>query len=235
MEAFDELHDPPIDVAPVRKPLPLEAITELEVIADRRSKPQGSDLISLLCHSEVNGERLDDESIVQETLLILIGGDETTRHVITGGQLALFEHPDQWKIMRSEPGAHQTGVEEMLRWISPIKNMCCTVTHDVEFMGQQLSAGQKCMLLYESANRDETKFTDPHRFDIERSPNRHLAFGIGQHFCLGAHVARLELQVIFRHLARRLEKMELAGPVERLRSVLVGGVKHIPIRYRLAA
>ena len=105
----------------------------------------------------------------------------------------------------------------MLRWVSPIKNMCRTVTHDVEFMGQQLRAGQKCMLLYESANRDETKFADPDRFDVERQPNEHVAFGFGAHFCLGQALARLELRVMFEQLLTRLPDLEL-----------VGGLRHTP-------
>jgi cholest-4-en-3-one 26-monooxygenase len=149
--------------------------------------------------------------------------------------LALLEHPEQWAKLQRNPELVGSAVEEILRWTSPIIHFGRRATRDTELGGRKIRAGDQLSLFYPSANRDEALFDDPYRFDIERSPNRHLAFGIGQHFCLGAHVARLELQVIFRHLARRLEKMELAGPVERLRSVLVGGVKHIPIRYRLAA
>jgi cytochrome P450 family 142 subfamily A polypeptide 1 len=206
---------------------------QLDVIADRRSKPQGSDLISLLCHSEVNGERLDDESIVQETLLILIGGDETTRHVITGGQLALFEHPDQWEIMRSDPDAHSTGVEEMLRWISPIKNMSRTVVNEVELRGETLHAGDQVILMYPSANRDADEFPDPFRFDVKRDPNHHIAFGFGPHYCLGQALARLELQVMFDVLFRRLPDLEPTNeePLPYRASNFIVGPEAMPVKF----
>ena len=158
-----------------------------------------------------NGERLDDESIVQETLLILIGGDETTRHVITGGQLALFAHPDQHAVMRDEPGALQSGVEEMLRWVSPIKNMSRTVVHEVELRGETLHAGDQLILMYPSANRDPDEFPDPFTFDVRRDPNQHIAFGFGPHYCLGQALARLELNVMFDVLFQRLPDLEPAG------------------------
>ncbi len=206
---------------------------QLEVIKDRRSKPQQSDLISLLCHSEVEGERLDDESIVQETLLILIGGDETTRHVITGGQLALFEHPDQWKIMRDDPSAMQTGTEEMLRWISPIKNMARTVVDDVELRGETLHAGDQVILMYPSANRDADEFPDPFTFDVRRDPNHHIAFGFGPHYCLGQALARLELNVMFDVLFRRLPDLELANdePLPYRASNFIVGPEAMPVRF----
>ena len=140
------------------------------MIADRRSKPPQDDLISLLCHSEIDGERLDDESIVQETLLILIGGDETTRHVITGGLLALFDNPDQRDIMATSPARWQTGVEELLRWVSPIKNMSRTVAHDVELRGETLHEGDQLILMYPSANRDADEFPDPFRSTCGATP-----------------------------------------------------------------
>jgi len=206
---------------------------QLGVIADRRSKPQQSDLISLLCHSEVNGERLDDESIVQETLLILIGGDETTRHVITGGQLALFDHPDQREIMQREPGAHQTGVEEMLRWVSPIKNMSRTVVKEVELRGETLHAGDQLILMYPSANRDADEFPDPFTFDVRRDPNHHIAFGFGPHYCLGQALARLELNVMFDVLFQRLPDLEPAGdePLPYRASNFIVGAEAMPVKF----
>ncbi len=223
---------PEIQAASLEASLGFRAL-QLDVIADRRSKPQGSDLISLLCHSEVNGERLDDESIVQETLLILIGGDETTRHVITGGQLALFEHPDQWKIMRDHPDALQPGVEEMLRWISPIKNMSRTVVNDVELRGETLHAGDQVILMYPSANRDADEFRDPFTFDVRRDPNHHIAFGFGPHYCLGQALARLELNVMFDVLFRRLPDLEPANdePLPYRASNFIVGPEAMPVRF----
>jgi cholest-4-en-3-one 26-monooxygenase len=206
---------------------------QLEVIADRRSKPQQSDLISLLCHAEIDGERLDDESLVQETLLILIGGDETTRHVITGGMLALLDHPDQHDILRADRGALETGVEEMLRWVSPIKNMSRTVAHDVELRGQELHEGDQLILLYPSANRDEDEFPDPYRFDVRRDPNHHIAFGFGPHYCLGQALARLELNVMFDCLLERLPDLEAANeePLPYRASNFIVGPEAMPVRF----
>jgi cholest-4-en-3-one 26-monooxygenase len=183
---------------------------QLEVIADRRGRSPQPDLVSTLCHAELDGERLDDESLIQETLLILIGGDETTRHVISCGMLALLDHPDQRDLLSRNPAAIETGVEELLRWVTPIKNMSRTATRDVNVRGQQLHEGDQLILLYPSANRDEDVFADPFRLDVTRDPNPHLAFGFGPHFCLGASLARLELKVMFSELLRRLPDLQLA-------------------------
>ena len=137
---------------------------QLGVIADRRAKPPQDDLVSILCYAEIDGERLDDESIIQESLLILIGGDETSRHVMTDGMLALLEHPDQLAILRDDPAAIEVGVEELLRWVSPIKNMARTVTRDVELHGQTLHEGDQVILMYPAANRDPSVFEDPDAF-----------------------------------------------------------------------
>ena len=167
---------------------------QLGVIADRRSKPPQDDLVSILCYAEIDGERLDDESIIQESLLILIGGDETSRHVMTDGMLALLAHPDQQAILRDDPTKMTVGVEELLRWVSPIKNMSRTVTRDVELHGETLHEDDQVILMYPTANRDPAVFEDPDRFDVRRDPNPHLAFGFGPHFCMGASLARLELR-----------------------------------------
>ncbi|HTZ08882.1 MAG TPA: cytochrome P450, partial [Acidimicrobiales bacterium] len=150
-------------------------------VAERRASGDTGDLVGTLVHAEVEGERLDDESLVFETLLILVGGDETTRHVISGGMEALVRRPGQWEALRADRALLPEAVEEMLRWVTPIKNMCRMATRDTELRGQAIRAGQKLMLLYPSANRDEEVFEDPEAFDIRRSPNDHLAFGIGAH------------------------------------------------------
>jgi cytochrome P450 family 142 subfamily A polypeptide 1 len=202
-------------------------------VAARQAQPT-DDLMSTLVHAEVDGDRLDPDEVLHESLLILVGGDETTRHVVSGGMEQLLLHPDQHKQLLAEPSRVPTAVEEMLRWVSPIKNMCRTVTHDVEFMGQDLRAGQKCMLLYESANRDDTKFDEPHRFDIERQPNEHVAFGFGGHYCLGQALARLELNVMFERLLARLPDLELAADPEALprrRANFISGLESMPVRF----
>jgi cytochrome P450 family 142 subfamily A polypeptide 1 len=207
---------------------------QLGVIADRRAKPPQDDLISVLCHAEIDGEKLDDESLVMETLLILIGGDETSRHVISHGMLTLMDHPDQRAILTgADEETMATGVEELLRWVTPIKNMSRTVARDVEFGGQQLHAEDQVILLYPSANRDEDVFDDPYRFDVRRTPNPHLAFGFGTHFCLGASLARLELQVMFDEVLRRLPDLELATdePLEFRPSNFIVGPESMPVRF----
>lgn len=205
---------------------------QLQVIADRRANPT-DDLISTLIHGEVDGTTLDDESVVQETLLILIGGDETTRHVITCGMLALMEFPDQADILRDVPGAITPGVEELLRWVSPIKNMSRTVARDLEFGGQQLRTDDQLILVYPAANRDPAAFTDPDRFDVRREQNQHLSFGFGPHFCLGASLARLELKVMFTELVRRLPDIRLAtaDPLAWRASNFITGPEAMPVRF----
>jgi cholest-4-en-3-one 26-monooxygenase len=182
------------------------------VIDDRRREPR-DDLTSVLVHAEVDGDRLDHDNLIHESLLILIGGDETTRHVLSGGMFQLIAHPEQWKALVDDRSKVPGAVEEVLRWVSPIKNMARTVTRDVELGGQTMAEGDKVLLLYPSANRDEDVFDDPFRFDIEREPNEHVAFGFGPHFCLGNSLARLELTVMFDRLAERVPDIRMADGI----------------------
>jgi cholest-4-en-3-one 26-monooxygenase len=205
---------------------------QLEVIADRRSKPPQDDLISVLCYAEIDGEQLDDESIINESLLILIGGDETTRHVMTDGMLALLEFPDQLAIAQDDPSAIDLCVEELLRWVSPVKNMARTVTRELELHGQTLHEGEQVVLMYPAANRDPDVFSEPDRLDVRRDPNPHLAFGFGPHFCMGASLARLELKIMFSELLRRLPDLHLAGaPMPRRSSNFISGPEAMPVAF----
>ena len=202
------------------------------VIEDRKANPR-DDLMSVLVHAEVDGDRLDHDSLVHESLLILIGGDETTRHVISGGGWQLLHARDQWDRLVADRSGLGVAVEEMLRWVSPIKNMARTVTRDVELRGQQLHEGEKLLLLYSSANRDEDVFTDPFTFDSTRAPNEHVAFGFGSHFCLGNSLARLELQVMFDQLLTRLPDLHLvdeAEPTYRAAN-FISGYEQMPVRF----
>jgi cholest-4-en-3-one 26-monooxygenase len=203
----------------------------LAVIEDRRAKDPSDDLMSILVHAEVDGDRLDDDELIHESLLILVGGDETTRHVISGGMEQLVRNPDQHQKLADQPDLLPSAVEEMLRWVSPIKNMARTATRDVEFGGQQISKGQKLLLLYPSANRDEAVFDDPQRFDIERTPNDHVAFGFGTHFCLGASLARLELHVMIERLITRLPDLEITGNTPLRPANFVSGFEKMPVRF----
>lgn len=202
------------------------------VIADRTANPR-DDLMSVLCHAEVDGDRLDHQALIDESLLILIGGDETTRHVISGGAYQLLANPDQWEQVLADREVLTTGIEEMLRWVSPIKNMNRTATRDVEFNGQQIREGDNVLLLYPAANRDEDVFDDPFRFDVTRSPNDHVAFGFGTHFCLGNSLARLELRVMFEELLDRMPDIELVSPEEPAYRAanFVSGYESMPVRF----
>jgi cytochrome P450 len=202
----------------------------MERRADRRD-----DLISVLVGSEIDGEQLTDLELLYFCALLILAGNETTRNATTGGMLALLEHPDQRARVLANPELLPTAIEEILRWTSPVTHMARVATRDTTVGGQAIREGDRLALWYPSANRDEAIFPDPERFDVGRTPNDHLAFGIGEHFCLGAGLARLELRVMFEELLRRLPDIELAGPVERLRSTFIGGIKHVPVRYAAAA
>jgi cholest-4-en-3-one 26-monooxygenase len=205
---------------------------QLGIIADRRAHPR-DDVITTLCQAKIDGERLDDESIVQEMLLILIGGDETTRHVLSGGMLELIKHRDQREALRSGAADMAVAAEEMIRWNSPVQNMGRTAMRDVTLRGQQIKEGDQLMLFYPSANRDEEVFERPHEFDIRRSPNPHVAFGIGTHFCLGASLARLEVRMMIAEVLRRLPDLELATeePLPRRASNFVSGLERMPVTF----
>ncbi|MGC2652227.1 MAG: cytochrome P450 [Mycobacterium sp.] len=180
------------------------------IIAKRRAEPT-DDLFSILVNSEVEGQRMSDEEIVMETLLILIGGDETTRHTLSGGTEQLVRHRDQWDAMVADRSMLPLAIEEMLRWTSPVKNMCRMLTVDTDFHGTSLREGEKIMLLFESANFDEAMFENPDQFDIRRDPNSHVAFGFGTHFCLGNQLARLELRLMTDRVLERLPDLRLAA------------------------
>jgi cytochrome P450 family 142 subfamily A polypeptide 1 len=183
------------------------------VIEDRRGCPR-DDLMSVLVHAEVDGQHLDHDSLIYDSLLILIGGDETTRHVISGGAYQLLTDRSQWDRLAADRTLVTSAVEEMLRWVTPIKNMARSATRTVDFHGTQINAGDQLLLLYPSANRDERHFDDPFRFDVARTPNDHVAFGFGPHFCLGSSLARIEARIMFEQLLERLPDLHLVDATE---------------------
>jgi cytochrome P450 len=203
-----------------------------KLVEEKKKKP-ADDLVSLFATAEVDGEKLPPMDVLAYCLIIVIAGNETTRNATSGGMLALAQHPAELAKIQKNPALLPTAIEEILRWTSPIIHFARTATQDVEIRGKKIRKGEQLALYYPSANRDEDVFDRPFTFDVTRDPNRHLAFGIGEHFCAGAHVARLELEVAFKSLLPRLVDLELAGPVQRLKSNLVGGIKHLPIRYKL--
>ena len=185
----------------------------MDIIAKRRTEPT-EDLFSILVNAEVEGQRMSDDEIVMETLLILIGGDETTRHTLSGGTEQLLRHRDQWEALVADADKLPSAIEEMLRWTSPVKNMCRTLMADTEFHGTELREGEKIMLMFESANFDESVFGDPENFRIDRNPNNHMAFGFGSHFCLGNQLARLELSMMTKRVLERLPDLRLTDGAE---------------------
>jgi len=201
------------------------------LVEDRRREPR-DDLVSELVRGRIDGRPLTEEQLIAYCELLVEAGNETTRNGISGGLLAFSEHPDEWERLRARPELLPDAVEEILRWVSPISHFTRTATEDCEVRGRSIRAGEQVALYYASANRDEEVFDEPFAFRVDRSPNPHLAFGFGEHFCMGAHFARIELETVFRHLLARLDGVEVSGTVERLSSIVNGSIKHLPIRYR---
>jgi cholest-4-en-3-one 26-monooxygenase len=204
-----------------------------EMIEERRRDPQ-DDLVTELMQAEIDGSPLTGAELVSYCELLVEAGNETTRNAVSGGLLALMEHPEEWAKLRADPELVPDAAEEILRWVSPISHFTRTATEDTEVRGVTIRAGEQVAIFFASANRDEEVFDDPFAFLVDRRPNPHLAFGFGEHFCMGAHLARVELDVIFRLLVDRFEGFEVAGPVVRLESIVNGSLKHLPVRYRLA-
>ncbi len=201
-----------------------------QMAQERRAKPC-EDLVTSLLDGQVDGQRLTDVEFNNFFLLLAVAGNETTRNAISGGVLALIEHPSERARLLAEPGLIPKAVEEILRWVTPVIHFRRTATRDVDLDGQPVRAGQKLVMFYPSANRDEAVFQDPFRFDVGRRRNPHLAFGIGEHFCLGAHLARLEIRVMLEELLQRLPDMELAAAPRRLRSNFINGIKEMRVRF----
>jgi len=203
----------------------------MRMVDERRKKPT-ADIVSLIANATIDGKQLPPIELLSFYLLV-VAGNETTRNATSGGLLALIQNPGELDKLRRNPRLLGSAVEEIVRFTSPVIQFCRTAARDTELRGVKIRAGEAACLFYPSANRDEEVFPDGDRFRVERDPNPHLGFGIGEHFCMGAHLARLELEVVFGQLVSRLEEVELVGPVRRLRSSFVGGVKSMPIRYRL--
>jgi cholest-4-en-3-one 26-monooxygenase len=200
-------------------------------LAAKLKQRPGEDIVSQLLAAEVDGQRLGETEFASLFLLLSIAGNETTRTVTAWGMHSLIEHPEERERLRRDPSLLPCAVEEIVRYTPPVHYMRRTTTCDTEISGVRLPAGAKVALWYPSANRDEAVFSDPDRFDVGRRPNPHLSFGIGEHFCLGAHLARLELQEIFAALLRRIPEMELVSAPRRLRSNFVNGCKSMHVRY----
>ncbi|MEB2346147.1 MAG: cytochrome P450 [Deltaproteobacteria bacterium] len=201
---------------------------------ERRERPR-EDIVSVVANGAVDDAALGAVELLSYYLLLVVAGNETTRNAMTGGMIAFLEHPAEWARLRRDEGVLDLAVEEVVRWVTPVIQFCRTPRRDYVLRGRTIRAGQSTCLFYPSANRDEEIFEDPDVFRVDRSPNRHLGFGVGEHVCLGAHLARLELRCAFAALRERLVFAELDGPVERARSSFVGGIKRAPMRWEIRA
>jgi cytochrome P450 len=203
-----------------------------ELTAARRANPT-EDLASAIANATIDGEPLSDIETVSYYAIIAAAGHDTSSASISGGMHALVEHPEQLARLRNDPGLMPLAVEEMVRWTTPVKEFMRTAQRDYVIRGVKIAAGESVLLSYVSGNRDEEVFSDPFAFDVGRDPNRHIAFGYGVHFCLGAALARMEINSFFSELLPRLASVELAGRPDYLATTFVGGLKHLPIRYSL--
>jgi len=219
---------------PFRSPTALEVFDYAMRQRDLRLEEPQDDVIAALTVAQSEGI-LTEREYQNYFSLLMIAGNETTRHTISHGMLALLENPDQMRRLKDDPSLIGAAAEEILRWATPVMHFRRTATKDIELRGQRIREGDKVVTWYISANRDELQFPDPYRFDVTRKPNDHVTFGPGgPHFCLGAHLAKLETRVLFEELLPRLADIELAGPAERMRSNFVNGIKHMPVRVRRA-
>ncbi len=204
-----------------------------ELTAKRREHPT-DDLASTIANATINGEPLSDIETVSYYAILAAAGHDTSSASISGGMHALIDHPDQLARLRDDPALMPLAVEEMIRWTTPVKEFMRTARRDYDIRGVRIAAGDSVLLSYVSANRDDEVFDEPFRFDIGRNPNKHIAFGYGVHFCLGAALARLEVNSFFSALLPRLESVELTGTPAHIATTFVGGLKHLPIRYRVS-
>jgi cytochrome P450 len=215
---------------PFRSPSALEVWAYADSQRDERLGEPADDVIGALALAQTEGV-LNEHQFHNYFSLLMIAGNETTRHTITSGMLALMEHPNQLERLKADPSLIPVATEEILRWATPVMHFRRTATRDVELHGQKIKAGDKVVTWFISANRDEAMFPNPYRFDVTRAPNDHVVFGPGgPHFCLGAHLARLETRILFQELLPRLSSIELTGQVERLRSNFINGIKRMPVR-----
>jgi len=206
-----------------------------ELYQKKRLDPH-TDLMSVLTQVELDGEKLSELELDLFFMLLAVAGNETTRNLMSGAMVAFSEFPDQWDRLRRDRSLLPSAVEEMLRFVTPVMNFRRQTTEEVEIAGQKIKEGEKVVFFHASANRDETVFEDPDRLDVGRQPNPHIAFGGGgPHFCLGANLARMEIKVMFEHLLDRMPDVHVDGPVQRLQSNFINGVKHLPVAFSATA
>jgi len=201
---------------------------------ERRATPT-DDMASVVANAKIDGEDLTLMQTISYYVITATAGHDTTASAMAGGMLAFIENPDQLKRLQNDPSLMNAAVDEIIRWVTPVKHFMRTATEDYTVRGTTIKKGESVLLSYPSGNRDEDAFVDPFTFDVGRSPNKHLSFGFGVHYCLGAMLARMELKALFRELLPRLKSVELAGEPKWMKTIFVGGLKTLPIRYEVAA
>jgi cholest-4-en-3-one 26-monooxygenase len=211
----------------------IELFTYFKEIAEKRRAAPTDDILSVVVQGRIDGKPLDDFELLSYYFLLVVAGNETTRNAMTGGIQCFIDSPGEWKKMVSDPGLVEGAIEETVRWVTPVNQFCREATRDMELRGKKIPKGDSVCLFYASGNRDEEVFEDPFTFRIDRKPNDHIGFGRGEHVCLGAHLARLEIRTMYQQLSERLVSMERAGPPERIRSSFIGGIKRAPMRWEL--
>jgi cytochrome P450 len=212
-----------------------ELFAYFKEIAERRRRDPRDDILSAVVQGRIGGAPLPDFELLSYYFLLVVAGNETTRNAMTGGIQCFLDDPGEWRKLAAGPGLVEGAIEETVRWTTPVIQFTRTATRDMELRGRKVREGESVCLFYASGNRDEEVFEDPFVFRIDRSPNEHVGFGRGEHVCLGAHLARLELRTMYRQLRERLIDMERTGDVARVRSSFVGGIKRAPMRWRLRA
>ena len=204
-----------------------------DLVTERRARPS-DDIVSVVANGQIDGAALPPVELLSYYFLLVVAGNETTRNAMTGGMLALLENRGEWEKLCRDGAVLDSAVEEIVRWTTPVIQFARTATRDVELRGKTIRTGDNLCLFYASGNRDEEVFDNPFSFCVDRQPNPHIGFGMGEHVCLGAHLARLELRHAFAQLRARLQSCALTGPVERVRSSFVGGIKRAPMRWQIA-
>jgi cytochrome P450 len=218
------------DDAPERRLAHLEILQYFESLVDVRAKSPADDIVSVLATAEIDGRKLTLDEMILNCDNLLVGGTENTRIAASGGMLAFLQHPDQWHALSTEPALLPSAVEEVLRWTSTATHIMRTATRSVTLRDRRIEAGDRVTLWNPSVNRDESVFDDPDGFSVYRKPNRHLALGTGEHFCLGGTLGRAELGLVYEELLRNTERIELDGTPVMLSSIVVNGPEHLPVR-----
>lgn len=225
-------HDGDSPAAAAARAAGAEILRYIHDLADQRRAGPRDDILSLLVRPNGRGDMMTPDELDMFFVLLIVAGSQTTRDSAAGGMLAFLQHPEQWQRLLADPALAATAAEEVVRWTSPVNLFRRTATRDTELHGQRIAEGDKVVVFYSSGNRDEEVFADPYRFDIGRSPNPHLGFGGGgPHFCLGRHLAALELRVLFGALAERMPDIGAAGPAPWLPSLFANGISRLPVRF----